>query len=111
MPTRGFTEPPPPATMNKSTAQRTMSTLSPVFRTFTREESSAIHNLHIEHEGYVEVIFQSNTERAYGFNSNPEFCADLVKIISYTDCAGVSLGRLIAQARANGNLVAIESAE
>lgn len=88
-----------------------MSTLSPVFRTFTREESSAIHNLHIEHEGYVEVIFQSNTEKAYGFDSNPEFCADLVKIISYTDCAGISLGRLIAQARKNGNLVAIESAE
>jgi hypothetical protein len=84
---------------------------APVFRTFTTAESSAIQNLHIEQEGYVEVIFQNNTNRAYGFNSNPEFCADLIEIISYTDCKGISLGRLIAQARANGNLVAIESAE
>jgi hypothetical protein len=76
----------------------------PVFRTFTREESSAINNLHIEQEGYVEVIFQNNTERAYGFTSNPEFCADLIDVISYTDLRGESLGRLIAQARKNGNL-------
>lgn len=80
---------------------------APVFRTFTIDESSAIYNLHIEQEGYVEVIFQSNTERAYGFNSNPEFCADLIEIISYTDLRGESLGRLIAQARRNGNLEAI----
>ena len=89
----------------------TATTTLPVFRTFTREESSAIHNLHIEHEGFVEVIFQSNTERAYGFDSNPEFVSDLIEIISYTDCKGISLGKLIAQARKNGNLVAIESAE
>jgi len=83
----------------------------PVFRTFTREESSAIYNLHIEQEGYVEVIFQSNTERAYGFDSNPEFVSDLIDVISHTDCKGISLGSFIAQARKNGNLVAIESAE
>jgi len=75
-----------------------------VTRTFTVAESSAIQNLHIEQEGYVEVIFQNNTNRAYGFNSNPEFCADLIDVISYTDLRGESLGRIIAQARRNGNL-------
>jgi hypothetical protein len=79
----------------------------PVFRTFTTAESSAIYNLHIEQEGYVEVIFQSNPNRAYGFNSNPTFCADLIDMISYTDLRGESLGRVIAQARKNGNLEAI----
>lgn len=91
-----------------------MSTLSPVFRTFTREESSAIHNLHIEQEGYIEVIFQSNTERAYGFNSNPLFCEVLTEIISAPNLdpygLPVSLGALIARNRKNGNLVAIEGA-
>lgn len=91
-----------------------MSTLSPVFRTFTREESSAIHNLHIEQEGYIEVIFQSNTEKAYGFNSTPLFCEVLTEIISAPNLdpygLPVSLGALIARNRKNGNLVAIEGA-
>jgi hypothetical protein len=82
----------------------TATATAPVTRTFTVAESSAIQNLHIEQEGYVEVIFQNNTNRAYGFNSNPEFCADLIDVISYTDLRGESLGRIIAQARRNGNL-------
>lgn len=93
-------------------------TTAPVFRTFTREESSAIYNLHIEQgniitgmPGFVEVIYQSNTEKAYGFTANPEFVMDLIEIISWTDCKGISLGRLIHQAKQNGNLESIESAE
>jgi hypothetical protein len=85
-----------------------------VYRTFTREESSAIQNLHIEEEGYVEVIFHSNTERAYGFDSNPLFCEVLTEIISAPNLdpygLKVSLGALIAQNRKNGNLVVIEEA-
>jgi hypothetical protein len=77
---------------------------APAYRTFTREESSAIHNLHIEREGYVEIIFQNNTERAYGFAADPLFCADLIDIISYSDLRGESLGRVIDKARKNGNL-------
>jgi hypothetical protein len=79
----------------------------PAYRTFTTAESGAIYNLHVEQEGYVEVIFQSNTGRAYGFNSNPTFCEDLIDMISYTDLRGESLGRVIAQARKNGDLEAI----
>jgi hypothetical protein len=84
-----------------------MTTATASFRTFTREESSAIHNLHIEQEGYVEVIFQSNTDRAYGFNSNPEFCAKLIDAISYTDLP-YSIGKMIAEGRKNGDLIAIQ---
>jgi hypothetical protein len=79
-----------------------------VYRTFTIEQSSAIHNLHIEEEGYVEVIFQSDTSKAYGFDSNPYFISYLIDVISYTDCKGESLGRLIAKGRKNGNLIAIQ---
>jgi hypothetical protein len=82
----------------------------PAFRTFTREESSAIYNLHVELEGFVEVIFQSNTERAYGFNADPTFCEDLIEAISYSDLP-ISVGRMIAQARRNGKLTAIVEAE
>jgi len=80
---------------------------APAYRTFSTAESSAIHNLHIEQEGYVEVIFQSNHNRAYGFNASVTFCEDLIDMISYTDLRGESLGRVIAQARKNGDLEAI----
>jgi len=82
-----------------------------VYRTFDISESSAIHNLHIEQEGYVEVTFQSNTERAYGFSASVTFCADLIDILSYVDLRGESLGRVIAIARKNGDMEAIEYAD
>ena len=79
-----------------------------VYRTFDISESSAIHNLHIEREGYVEVIFQSNHNRAYGFSASVTFCEDLIDIISYIDLRGESLGRVIAIARKSGDMEAIE---
>jgi hypothetical protein len=80
-----------------------------VYRTFTREESSAIHNLHIE-ETYVEVIFQSNTDRAYGFDSNREFTTRLVAAISWIDLP-YSIGRMIDQGRKSGDLMPIPAVE
>ena len=80
-----------------------------VYRTFTREESSAIQNLHIEQEGYIEVIFQSNHNRAYGYTASVTFCEDLIDILSYVDLRGESLGRVIATARKNGDMKVIES--
>ena len=82
-------------------------TAAPACRTFTREESSAIHNLHIEQEGYVEVIFQTNHNRAYGFDSNPEYCAKLIDAISWSDLP-YSIGKMIAEGRKNGDLIAIQ---
>lgn len=93
-------------------------TTSPVFREFTREQSTAIARLHVEQgchttgePGFVEVTFQSNIEKAYGFDADPTFCEDLIEIISCPDLKEVSLGRLIAQARRNGNLTVIEQAD
>lgn len=80
-----------------------------VYRTFTRAESSAIFNLHIE-DGYVEVIFQSNIDKAYEFKSNTEFCIRLVDAISYTDLP-YSIGKMIAEGRKNGDMEAIEYAD
>ena len=77
-----------------------------VYRTFTTEQSSAIFNLYIE-KNFVEVIFQRNTDRAYGFNSSSEFCIRLVDAISYTDLP-YSIGKMIAQGRKNGDLTLIE---
>ena len=80
-----------------------------VYRTFTREESSAIQNLHIEQEGYIEVIFQSNHNRAYGYTASVTFCEDLIDIISYVDLRGESLSRVISIALKNGDMEVIES--
>jgi hypothetical protein len=82
---------------------------APAYRTFTRQQSSAIYSLHIE-EGYVEVIFQSNINRAYGFDSNPEFCAKLIDAISWVDLP-YSIGKMIAEGRKNGDLMPIPTAE
>lgn len=80
------------------------------YRAFTREESSAIANLHIEANGdssnaYVEVIYQSNTERAYGFHAAPGIAAHLVWVICSPDLMGLSLGREIATLIRTGEMV------
>jgi hypothetical protein len=87
----------------------TTTATAPAYRTFTRQQSSAIHTLHIE-ETYVEVIFQSNTDRAYGFDSNPEFTSKLIDAISWVDLP-YSIGRMIDQGRKSGDLMPIPTAE
>ena len=52
----------------------------------------------------MEVIFQSNSDRAYGFDATPAFAAHLADVISSPDLLGLSLGRLISDARRNGDL-------
>jgi hypothetical protein len=76
---------------------------APIFRPFTREESSAIANIEIDGTA-VEVIFQSNTDRAYGFDATPAFATHLAEVISSPDLLGLSLGRLINDARHSGDL-------
>jgi hypothetical protein len=84
------------------------------YRTFSEAESSAIRNLHVEPgsvltgaPGFVEVIFHRNPTRAYGFDADPAFTADLFDVLGYTDLRGESLGRMIARARQDGRLQAI----
>ena len=81
-------------------------TTAPIYRTFTVEESSAIHNIEIDHN-LVEIIFQSNTSVAYGFEASDEFVVILSDLIQSPDLLGVSLGKVISTARKNGELVAL----
>ena len=83
---------------------------APIFRTFTAEQSSAIANIEIDGTA-VEIIFQSNVERAYGFGASPAFSQRLTEVISSPDLLGLSLGRLIADARRSGDLTPIPQPE
>ena len=80
---------------------------APIYRTFTVEESSAIHNIEID-ENCVEIIFHSNTEKAYAFDATSRFAAHLTEIIKSPDLLGFSLGSVIPKARKNGDLQQIE---
>lgn len=79
---------------------------APLTRPFTAEQSSAIANVELDGLA-VELIFQSNLERAYGFNATPAFAAKLAEVICSPDLLGLSLGRLISQARKDGSLEVI----
>ena len=79
-----------------------MTVTAPIFRPFTVEQSSAIANIEIDGTA-VEVIFQ-NSNRAYGFDATPAFAARLTEVISSPDLLGISLGRLISDARRSGDL-------
>ena len=78
-------------------------TTAPIFRTFTVEESSAIYNIEID-SNFVEIIFHSNTEKAYVFKGSDRFIAHLSEVIKSPDLLGFSLGSVIAKARKNGDL-------
>jgi hypothetical protein len=82
-------------------------TNAPIYRTFSVDESSAIYNIEID-ENFVEIIFQSNTEKAYVFNGSNRFIAHLSEVIKSPDLLGFSLGSTIAKARKNGDLEYIE---
>jgi hypothetical protein len=83
---------------------------APIFRTFTVDQSKAIHNVEID-GNYVELIFQSNTEKAYLFKGTDSFIAHLSEMIQSPDLLGLSLGSTIAKARKNGRLEQIEFPE
>ena len=83
---------------------------APIYRTFTVEQSSAIYNIEID-ENCVEIIFHSNTEKAYAFDATSRFAAHLAEIIKSPDLLGFSLGAVIAKARKIGDLQIIEFPE
>ncbi len=85
-------------------------TNAPIYRTFTVDESSAIHNIEIDQD-LVEIIFQSNTEKAYAFKATSRYVVFLTEIIKSPDLLGFSLGSVIAKARKVGDLQIIESTE
>lgn len=82
-------------------------TKRPIYRAFTVAESSAIANIEIDDQ-FVEIIFHSNTEKAYLFSATDAFAAQLSEVIKSPDLMGLSLGSLIAKARKDGRLSYIE---
>lgn len=83
---------------------------APIYRTFSVDESSAIHNIEID-GNYAEIVFQSNTERAYVFKGSDRFLAHLKAIMASPDLLGLSLGSVIAKARKSGDLEYIDFPE
>ena len=83
-----------------------MNLTTPIYRTFTVDESTAIHNIEVDNN-LVEIIYQTNTSKAYGFEASDEFAEILSDLIQSPDLLGVSLGRVIYQAINNGELVAL----
>jgi hypothetical protein len=79
----------------------------PIYRTFTVDESSAIYNVEID-ENLVEIIFHSNTERAYVFRGSDRLIPYLTSVLKSPDLLGQSLGSLIAKWRKSGDLEYIE---
>ena len=78
-------------------------TTAPIYRAFTVEQSRAIANIEIDQD-LVEIIFQSNTEKAYSFRGSIRFIPHLISIIQSPDLLGLSLGSTIDKARKNGDL-------
>ena len=85
-------------------------TTAPIYRVFSVDESSAIHNIEID-GNFVEIVFQSNTEKAYLFQGSVAFIPHISAIIQSPDLGGYSLGSVIAKARKNGDLQQIEITE
>lgn len=80
---------------------------APIYRSFSVEESSAIANVEIDQD-LVEIIFHTNTEKAYSFRGSSRFIAHLTAMIQSPDLLGNSLGATIARARKIGDLEYIE---
>ena len=80
---------------------------APMYPSFTVEESSAIYNIEID-GNFIEIIFQSNHEKAYLFEATNRYKVYLTEILKSPDLLGFSLGSVIAKARKIGDLKYIE---
>jgi hypothetical protein len=85
-------------------------TAAPIYRVFSVDESKAIHQIEIDGK-FVEIIFQSNTEKAYLYAGTDRMIAHLIAMLRSPDLLGNSLGATIAKARKNGDLEIIEFSE
>ncbi len=85
-------------------------TTAPIYRVFSVDESSAIHRIEID-ENLVEIVFHSNTEKAYCFKASVRLIPFMTEVIKSPDLLGYSLGSLIARWRKMGELEQIEFPE
>lgn len=83
---------------------------APIYRVFSIAESSAIREIEID-GNYAEIIFHSNTEKAYLYEGNDYIIRHLTAMIKSPDLLGYSLGSTIAEARKVGSLEQIEFTE
>ena len=78
---------------------------APIARMLTSEQSSAIAFIKIEDQT-VTIAYQSNPDRRYEFTSESQtFISQLTQIVEADDLMGMSLGRIIADARRVDDLV------
>ena len=85
-------------------------TNAPIFRTFSIDDSSAIRSIEIDKD-QVEIVFQSNHEKAYLFKATSRYVVYLTEILKSPDLLGFSLGSVIAKGRKVGDLQIIEFPE
>lgn len=80
---------------------------APIYRTFTKQESSAIYNIEID-GNYVEITFQSDHEKAYLYEATDKAIAELSEMIKSPDLMGKSLGKVRAKLCKSEDLKYIE---
>jgi hypothetical protein len=83
---------------------------APIYRSFSVDESSSIANVEID-SNFVEIIFQSNTEKAYLFKGSDRLIPYLTEVIKSPDLLGQSLGGLYHKWRKSGDLEEIVFSE
>jgi len=78
-------------------------TTAPIYRSFSVDESSSIANVEID-SNFVEIVFHSNTEKAYLFKGSDRLIPYLTEVIKSPDLLGQSLGGLYHKWRKSGDL-------
>lgn len=73
--------------------------ISPVHRSFTKEQSSAIHSITVEGTDVV-IVYHSNVDKAYAFVANETYAQFLSDLLTNDEILkNVSIGSTIADAR------------
>lgn len=73
--------------------------ISPVHRSFTTEQSSAINSITVDGTDVI-IIFHSNVDKAYAFTANETYAQFLSDLLTNDEMLKqVSIGSTIADAR------------
>lgn len=81
--------------------------ISPVHRSFTKEQSSAINSITVEGTDVV-IIYHSNVDKAYSFTATESYAQFLSDLLTNDEILKtVSIGSTIADARKTEELKAI----
>jgi hypothetical protein len=76
-----------------------MTTISPVHRQFTVDQSSAIHSVTVDSTDII-ITYQSNPDKAYAFTASESYAEFLSDLLTNDEqLMKVSLGATIADAK------------